>query len=117
MIKDSLIKEVDFINLINLLNSLKMALIISTIAFILILIFINDRLNSNSNSIIQFKKIMLNFFRFKMHFKHPVSKIGLILIFYNIFLMFFRSILTNNIKTSHVLVDTSNLGIVIIFYF
>ena len=52
---------------------------------------------------------MENLIDFRADLRYPVTKIGLHLILFEIFIMFSTKIFTNNIKTSKVLVRTDNI--------
>ena len=86
----------------NLENNIKIFLVSFTVIFLMILIF----LNYLSSKKLIITRLVDNFFQFKNQFLHPLTTIGLMLVFYNIFLMIFKLILSNQINSSKVLVDT-----------
>lgn len=77
--------------------------------FILISLFLNHRFNRLREKKITIQILISNLFQFKHDFKHPVTKIGLKLIFCRLFLMLCQIIINNSIKTSKLLIDTSPL--------
>lgn len=76
--------------------------------YFLIFICLNFLLKRTKNRSINFKKILIELFRFESNFKYPFTRIGLVLIFFRIFLMMTEQIFTNSIKTHQVIVDTKN---------
>ena len=95
-------KQIDIVTLMNLENKIKIFLVSFTVIFLMLLIFLNY-LSSNKLII---TRLVDNFFQFKNQFQYPLTTIGLMLVFYNIFLMIFKLILSNQINSFKVLVDT-----------
>ena len=52
------------------------------------------------------RKLINNFFQFKHDFRQPVTAIGVALIFYHLFFMLFKLLISSQISTSKVIVDT-----------
>ena len=109
IIKDSKSKEIDIVSLLSYLGALRTGLIVSAIVFVWILIWLYDYITPGQSLRLKTKKIFLNFFKLKLTLKQPATKIGLMLIFYQIFWMLFKLLIASSIKTTKVVVDQSAL--------
>lgn len=96
-------ETVDLLTVLNLEKNIKMFAVILSLMFLIILILI-AHLSSSKFMII---KLLDNFMQFKLDYTYPVSLIGLSLIFYHLFSMIFKIIISNQINTSKIVVDTS----------
>ena len=55
------------------------------------------------------KRLLENFFHFKLDLKHPFTLVGLQLVFYQVFLMLCKIIFSNSIQTSKIVVEVDHL--------
>ena len=97
-------KEIDVLGLMaEFENNTKLFFLVSTVIFIIILVLLSYFYTSK----LQIRRLIINFFQFKNDFYGPFNKIGLTLIFYHLFYFLFKLVISNQITTSKVVVDTS----------
>ena len=108
-IEPSFVKEKDLLYVLNEDSRYKTLMLLSIALYLIVLTLFNYFLNKVSKRRTETKKLLFSLVRFESRPKYPVSKLGLAVLFYQIFIMFINMILCNNIKTMKVLVDTKNL--------
>lgn len=97
-------KQIDIVELIlNFDLNTKICFFLFTLMFLAFLVLFAYWLVSK----LIISKLVDNFFQFRHDFRQPITAIGVMLIFYHLFFMLFKLLISSQISTSKVIVDTS----------
>ena len=97
-------RQIDVVTLIwNFDFNTKIFLFLFTLIFIVVLVVIAYLLTSR----LLIRKLVRNVFQFRHDYRQPMTMIGLVLIFFHLFFFIFKLLISSQISTSKVIVDTS----------